>query len=245
MQNSFILCALLHLFLTSLMAAERAPVRISLGGARKVEAIILERPGIFEIKIRMIGVACFDAATNSHLNRQKARMYALQAVARHLRITGGMSVRGVTVKEARVEGKSYFLTVRVPKDGMRQVGQPSEAAGAVQGPSLSLDVSTYRSLLTAKDDYVSTVQELASSLADGIPTLIAGDDKDTFFRSIADYEESGVNFFSSLRTELLSDKRLLQIEKDELTAVVETEETKFLERLKQQVHLLEKTTQKE
>jgi hypothetical protein len=227
------------------MAAEPAPVRISLGGARKVEATILEGPDSFEIGVRMIGVTCFDAATNTHLNRQKARMYALQAVARHLRTKGALSVRGVTVDEARTEGKSYLLTVRVPKDGLRQVEQPMKTADAVQGPSLSLDVSTYRSLLTAKDDYVSTVQELASSLADGIPTLTDGDDKHTFFRSIADREEAGVNMFAMLRKEVASDGRLLQIEAEEVAAKIEKEERKFLERLKEQVRLFENATRKE
>ena len=242
---SRILVILISLFSTAMRADEPAPVRISLGGPRKVEAIIAAQDGGIEITVRMIGIGCFDSATNNRLNRERARVYAMHALARHL---GKQTfvVKGVTVGEAHTEGKTYSLIVIVPKDGLVPATQAIGKATPKEGNAAKIDLDKFRGLLTAKEDYIATLRQLSRSMVEDLPPTPADmKHENDFFRSVADLEESGVNSFSALRKEVRSDKRLLTIEADEVIVLLEKEEANFIERLKKHVDRFHATAKKE
>lgn len=246
MQRLLIAATLFPLFVTSMKAAEAASVRLSLGGPRKVEATIRERDGAFDINVRMIGVGCFDSATNNRLNREKARLYAMHALARHLGIKHPMVVKGVTMGEARTEGKTYSLTVNVPKEGLVQANPAQVEATPNEGKAAKIDLGKFQGLLTAKDDYIATLHLLSASMLEELPpTPTKTNREDEFYKSVADLEESGAKSFVSLRKEVEADKRLLQMEVDEVLALIEKEETTFIERLKREVDRFRATAKKE
>lgn len=217
-------------------ASDDATVRLSLGGPRKVEATIDERGQAFDVAIRMIGVTCFDTATNNRLSREKARAYALDALARHLGVTQSMTVKGVTVTEARTEGKVHFLKVNIPRDGITKAVTAQHEDTPRKRKSATPDVSTRHDLFTAKEDYIDTVKGLTCLLLADLPPLPTDAvHAEAFFTLAADLEESGLKSLSSLRQAIRSDKLLLTIEMKEVMAVIDEEEAAFIERLKQHV----------
>ena len=164
-----ILAILILSFLTTVRADEPAPVRLSLGGPRKVEATIAENGESVDITVRMIGVRCFDTATNKRLNREKGQLYAMHALARHLGIKHTMTVKGVTVGHSHTEGNTYFLTVKLPKGGIAVATTVQQETRPKQENEDTIDLDTFRGLLTVKDDYIATTQDLSSSLVADLP----------------------------------------------------------------------------
>ena len=73
----------------SLAACRPGSVRgeqvIRLGGVRNVTATVSESDRDYRIAVEMLPVRAFDQATNKALNLSKGRMYAVQALGKHLR----------------------------------------------------------------------------------------------------------------------------------------------------------------
>src|SRR5947209_1266583 len=64
--------------------AASEPSALELGGLRKVRTSIAVVADDYRIEVRMLPVTTFDKATNARLNRDKARTFALVALAKHL-----------------------------------------------------------------------------------------------------------------------------------------------------------------
>lgn len=243
---SRILVVLISLYSTTIRADEPASVQVPLGGPRKVVATIAEQDGNFDINVRMIGVGSFDKATNNRLNREKARTYAMHALARHLGIKKTFAVKGVTLGEAHNEGKTYSLMVTVPKNGLDTTSQTEGEATPKEDKTAKIDLGKFLGLLSVKEDYIATLQEFSKTIAEDLPPTPADLKRENdFLRSVADLEESGVKSLASLRKEVKADKRLLAVEVDEVVALIEKEETAFIERLKQQVDQFQANVQGE
>ena len=172
----------------------------------------------------------------------------MHALARHLGTKQTITVKGLTFGKTRTEGRTYFLTVSIPTDGIvvTDTAQPTQGRKAAEGEKI--DMGNFQGLLTAKDDHVATLRTLSSSLLEQLPPKPTDVSREgEFYKAIADLEERAANGFASLRKEVQADKRLLQMEVTEVVTSIEKEETAFIERLKQQVdeYRATKTTKKE
>jgi hypothetical protein len=228
------LLAFVCLALPPAILAEDARVKLALGGPRQVQAVVSTGPEEYAIEVKLLPVRCFDAATNARLNRDLGRRYALQALARHLsgKKAAAFTVSGGRVESAGGDGKSYTLTLRVPREGVRAVpaGRPRVATEVV-----AFDAD----LFTRKQDYLQTLDRLAAGLLADLEALqkqTTGPGKDEVFAlGIADLEERGVKYLEQLEAEVTGDRLLLFTEKDEITAGLASARTRYLERLTQAV----------
>jgi len=211
-----------------------------------VEATIEDKGQDVIIAIRMIGVSCFDAATNNELSREKAKAFALDALARHLGIKNALTVKGMTITEAHRQKNIYFLTVNIPKGGVTKAIPTHQDKKPTDKQTEKPDLGNMRGLFTVKEDYTDTVRSLSYVILADLPPKVADTKHDeVFFKSVADLEEIGEKGFSSLRKEIRTEKLLLQIEVEELLEVVDSEETGFLNRLKQHVDEFKASVKKE
>jgi len=218
------------------IADEPREVRLSLGGPRKVTATVREQQENLEITVRMVAVGCFDPATNNRLNRDKAKAYAMHALAAHLRMKQAFTVKELTFGESRTEGRIYSLVISIPKDGIIVAGDGPPTPPSKTEKAEEIDLGKFQGLFTAKDDYIGTLRLLSANNLERLPSKPGkASQQDGFFQSIADLEESGVRSFASLRKEVKADKRLLHMEVDEILALIDKDEAAFLKCLKQQV----------
>lgn len=136
---------------------------IDLGGPRQARAILTVAEGEYRVRVRLLPVRTFDDATNAELNREKGQALALQALARHLSDAKEvhLTVSGARVEAAKMEGRFYALTLRVPRKGVaiaRKESPPTAKASA------SVRVVFDSALFTRKRDYLQTIDLLAASL---------------------------------------------------------------------------------
>jgi hypothetical protein len=222
------------LVLLAVAAGEAATV--DLGGPRQARAVVTAGPEEYEVKVTLLPVRCFDKATNDRVSRDLARQYALQALARHLagRKAAELTVSGARVTAAGGEGKSYALTLTVPRAGVQVRGDPPAPprGGAV---AVAFDAE----LFTRKRDYLQTLDRLAAHLAADLEALqekTAGPGKDEAFAlGIAELEEQGLKNLERLAAEVGADRLLLFTEQEEITDGLTGAREKFLERLRQAV----------
>ena len=73
--------------------------------------------GAYRIAVEMLPVKAFDPATNKALNLSKGRMYAAQALGKHLKASS-LTIRGLEIRESGTGGKSFRLVAVVPRDGV-------------------------------------------------------------------------------------------------------------------------------
>lgn len=204
---------------------------LDLGGLQQAKAVLVVSESDYVMKVRMLPVRSFDAATNSRLNRDKARGLALLALARHL--SGKKSV-AFTVSGARIEtvgsdGGFYALTLRVQRSGVslvREAKEPSQPAKQEQERAVFDE-----ELFTRKREYLSTLENLATTLSADLQET-AKSTGDSFALAIAEIEERETKNLESLGRDIRCDKLLLSIEQQELNEAVAKQEKKMLRQLK-------------
>ena len=247
--------AMIVISATSIIMAAEGSSSIELGGPRQVSAVIATTDDSYEISVRMLPVKTFDPTTNSLLNRDKSRAYALQALARHLggRKTGEMrlSISGATTVKAEADGPKFLLVLRVPRsrvvvegidelkaDGKRSATTPTTIKTANSFVT-SRDAST---LLTCKRDYQTTVESLSSNLREELKSVVEkhSDDESAFDEAIASLEEALDVRWEKLLLEIEKDKLLLSHERKELMMEVQNNHEQFLGSLRQAVDLRDK-----
>ena len=108
-------------------SAAADPVAIDLGGIRQARATVTQEDGAWVLTLKMTPIGCFPTSMNDALNRDKARLFGLQALAKHLSgdFPNGITVRGVRVVSAELDGEMYDLTLQVPRDGIEAVPKPN------------------------------------------------------------------------------------------------------------------------
>ncbi len=238
-----------------LAAGPRADeVRFELGGLRQVTATLGGAEGEYRVTVRMLPVKSFDPATNGELNREKARAYALHALALHLggKTAGRLTVRGAEVIDVASDGKFYTLTLRVPKDGIQvEGGRPMPPAGQVGTDKKGAErLATTSALLTRKQDYLDTLQRLTDATTTRLQdadrrSRAAGDKGRSFWAVVADLEERSEANVKKLGKEIDGDLLLLVVEKTELLRAVERQQDETLHTLKEAVRKREREAQKE
>jgi hypothetical protein len=147
--------------------------KVSLGGPREVEAVIRATASEYVVRVTMRPVEVFGPETNARLNERKARLLALQALARHLsdEPTVTLSVRGATVEEARPDGKRYTLTLTVPRKGVTVVRGEEPAPDKEKRERVAFS-SAY---LRAREDHENTLQHLTEAFQKELADVAAVD----------------------------------------------------------------------
>jgi hypothetical protein len=193
----------------------------------------------------MLAVRCFDDATNAEVNRSLARQYALQALARHLSgkpsaeftVSGAREVRA----GAEADGKSFALTLRVPRDGVALVSAgrpPAPGEGAKAGAER---VVADDALSQRKGEYLQMIADWGAVSEAGLGDAVrkADDDPNGLAGAVAAFKKQVRANAAALAEEIKADPHLFSLgsdldptdrsDKDRLLAALEREQKRLLE----------------
>ena len=244
-----ILLILILLYFGNLSKAIGAPepVTVNLGGPHKVEAKIFTLDGDYRVDVRMLAVKAFDTTTNNRINRDKARLLALQALIRHVsgKNEAEATISGVRIIATGTDKQFFTLTLALPKDKFLLVQAPAAAgkppkenqpAGKTGAGAERLKWKS--ELFTKKDDFQRTIDLLKEQfVADiGIAEKAAKD----FEKRIAEIEERTAAAFKALRAEIAAENLLLTIEMEELATNAKNTESQVMAKLMQAVERKDK-----
>lgn len=222
------------------------PVVVRLNGVRQVEATIHDDGRAFEVTIRMLPVRVFDVATNARLNRDKAKAYALQALARHAspdRKPARMTLRGVEVIAVGQDGKFFNLTLRVPCEGLvffpaspvsKSMSTDEVEAVAVRGRDQPIEeVTPSSSLLSRRGDLLATVEQLTNIFDGGLRVLdsTSFDSEQAFDFALVDLEEETASRFDRHELDVTKDQLLLTEERAEILRATQASRKHCLKQL--------------
>jgi hypothetical protein len=207
----------------STAAASEAPKTFDLGGPRRVRAEVRADGDDYVVAVRMLSVHAFDATTNATLNEQKGRLFALQGLARYL--SSGrdtvITVRHVTVAQAKADGQHFRLTLRVPRRDVR-LEPGAEPPGSVDEHRIVFNSSLFR----AKQDHENTLAGLVA--AQDAKLLAIKKDPVRLAEALQDWKDEGLAHLDLLAREVERDPLLsdvsqfdLPTEREELVAAVE------------------------
>jgi len=233
---------------------------IRIGGVRNVVVAISTSGDDLRIVVDMLAVKVFDSATNKKLNLQKARAFAMHALAKHLALGSAarFTVRGLEVLDASTTNNSYRLTLLVPRNGIaskalyREAPEKENANEALSVPAAGKEVaakerpsipkdeqwmvaeeSSAAVLLTRTADYLDTLNRLRKGMLEELST--AQDklrEQDEFYSAIADIEERLDGVSESMFADIDADNLLLAFEQQELREAVEKQRAKLLQTLR-------------
>ncbi len=206
---------------------------INLGGLRKVHATI--KPGASHLvcEINFIPVSCFDLALNSKVNKQKARAYALCAIAK----ASGIRENEVSAANLRLlsspathENRYHatFQLDRVVKAQNKTTVKSSSSLPKANTKVLLGDENKETNLLSCRNDLQETLETVLESFEEQIRQLTANDKLDD---QVASIESGGIDVFNKLSNDIKNEKLLLQIEKQELLKIVKTHTDSFMTQL--------------
>lgn len=208
--------------------AEEKERVIDLGGPRQARAVINVTDGEYRVRVRLLPVRTFDEATNAELNREKARVLALQALARHLSDAREvhLTVKGARLATPGMDGRFYTLTLRIPRKGVvvaRGEKKSPPEAGADRPTQITFDSA----LFTRKRDYLQTIDLLAASLQSELQAVeqrASPKDKTEAFRAaMARIRARAAADFGKLRAEIKGDLLLSSVldEPGDLTRTID------------------------
>jgi hypothetical protein len=207
----------------STTAASEAAKTFDLGGPRRVRAEVRADGDDYVVAVRMLSVHAFDATTNATLNGQKGRLFALQGLARYLSAGRDtvITVRHVTVAQAKADGQQFRLTLRVPRRDVRfEAG--AEPPGTVDEHRIAFNSSLFR----AKQDHENTLAGLVA--AQDAKLLAIRKDPERFAEALQDWKDEGLRHLDLLAREVENDPLLLDVgqsdkptEREELVAAIE------------------------
>jgi hypothetical protein len=201
-------------------AASEAPKTFDLGGPRRVRAEVRVDGDDYVVAVRMLSVRAFDATTNAALNEQKGRLFALQGLARYLSSDRDtvITVRHVTVAQAKADGQRFRITLRVPRRDVR-LAAGAEPPGTADEHRIAFNSSLFR----AKQDHENTLAVLVA--AQDAKLLAIKEDPERFAEAVQDWKNQGLLQLKALRLEVENDHlRLFGTEQAELVSAVEQRE---------------------
>lgn len=256
------------------VCAPRAPAgeeTIRLGGLRNVTASVTESDDVYRIAVEMLPVKAFDPATNKALNASKAGGYAVRALAKHLKMDA-LIVRGLEVKEAAANGKTFRLVAVVPRSGVSaprgtsasaERRKPAETentarrgAAAASKPDaqasgrqpeirLAADATT-ADFLNRKADYMDTIARLREALTEEGDALARRSLKpDDFYDSIGGIEDRAEAACKTLARQIEDDNLLSELgEREELRPALKQARAEVLMSLKEAVARFDRRQEK-
>ena len=223
---------------------------LRLGGVRNVTATVSEADGNYRIAIEMLPVKAFDPATNKALNLSKGRMYAAQALGKHLK-AGNLTIRGLEIRESGTNDGSFRLVAVVPRNGVAVTvkGTPTaqvqhKGTDTPAGPSVMDSTSrqheirlvadaTTADFLNRKADYLDTIARLQEALSeDGDSPESQSLKPADFYDSIVSVEERAEAAVNAIAKQIDDDKLLVFLEQEELHQAMKKAHSEVLESLK-------------
>lgn len=219
---------LLVVSLPLVSADPKLPGTVTLGGPRKVEAKIDRSESVWTVRVRMLAVTAFDPPTNARLNRDKARLFALQALTHFLtgKDSGELAVSGVEIVETGTDGPVFMLALTVPRDQVVIGGDATKPP-----PKIGERIASHSALFTRKHDLERTALSVADCLL-GDLARVATEKGEAVERVIADIEERADAAFRVLDDEIAGEKLLLEIESKELREGVAKQKVRVFDALK-------------
>lgn len=223
-----LLCLITSLPLAGHAAEGPDPNRetIALGGPRGAKITIDRLADKFAVTVEMAPVSCFDAPTNSSVNRTKAESYALTGFcgsgfgkAKQLTHETLKSIQAdavfqrVTVESAGLEGGKYRLRLLIPEDGIQ--ARPPQ-------PVESRPFDRTSPLFTRYGDHEATISALGRTLVADMATLVDNQAarqtrSSDLISAVETLRPAGKERFATLRHVIQSDILLLDTtEKPEL-----------------------------
>ena len=229
---------------------------IEFGGPRKVTAQVIQNDRALDVTVEMIAVKSFDKATNKLLSQEKAIRYVQLAIGNYLGKEGGKSVRfglsGVEILSSKINENRFRLDVRIPNfdaerldelekgklhEGENVVADASEVNAVINSPGRLPKLRIF----AAKEDFCETSQFLLRALKSEIPPSLVDlndEEREDYFRSIADLEEKAEVDFDSLVRDVKQCKILLSIEIDALLKQIVADRNEFNKLLRKSVDSL-------
>jgi hypothetical protein len=214
----------------SVLAAEEKPGKIDLGGLRQVRATITLAEEEYVVRVRFLPIRCFDKVTNTTLNQENGRFYALQSLAKHLSDKDNveLTVSGARVEATAIDGKFQTLVLRVPRLGLEVAQVGGKGNTTLTKPERVVFSSTF---FTRKRDYLHTLDDLAKQIEIDLDALPK--EGGSFELAVAKVEDKALSNLDALEDEISRDKLLLTIEKDELLDAIRQREHTAVNRLKE------------
>ncbi len=225
---------------------------IRLGGLRNVTATVSEPDDSYRIAVEMLPVRAFDLATNKALNLSKGRMYAAQALGKHLKAES-LTIRGLEIRENGTSGTTFRMVAVVPRDGV-SVGagasdtrEPHKTIGDSSRPPavastsrqheirLAADATT-ADFLNRKSDYLDTIVRLQEAMSEeGESPERQSLKSENFYDSIGSVEERADAAFKVIAGQIDDDNLLLSVEREELRPLLKKSHVEVLKVLKSAV----------
>jgi hypothetical protein len=235
---------------------------IRLGGVRNVTATVSALDDTYRIAIEMLPVKAFDPATNKALNLSKGRMYAAQALGKHLK-AGNLAIRGLEVRESGTDGGTFRLVAVVPRDGVSVTAKgtptaqvqhvrtetptrpPAEASTSIRHEIHLATDATTADFLNRKADYFDTIARLQEALSEEADSLERQPLKpEDFYDSIGSVEERTEAAFKAITGQIGGDKLLVSVEQEELLPALKKAHAEALESLKTAVSRFDQRQEK-
>jgi hypothetical protein len=192
-----------------------------LGGLRQVKATVRVADKNYEVAVHMLAVRCFDDATNREVNRQMARTYALQGLARHLtnKRQVEMVVSGAQITRSGAQGKRFALQLSVPRDGVNLVKQGEALPSSKPASPRAERTVVTGSLFQRKGQYEQTIAQLEKVQVARLRDLVARArqddlDADALARQVARLRKGFEDNAGQLGKEIKADNELFSIGSD-------------------------------
>ncbi len=209
--------------------------KIEIGGPRKAVVVVSRNGASYEIESSLISVKCFDQGLNRRLSQEKARLNAINALARVLghKSSGAVVLRGAEVVEARDRDSRFLLRMRVPVDGIevKDAEKVTAETKPTEPPSIVWEFK-------AKEDYDETLRMIAEALQEEMPEPKGA--VEGFVLSIDSLEQQAERRFEVLAEEVAGDRWLLSSERDELYNAITQQHVRCTKALSKRLERFEK-----
>jgi hypothetical protein len=225
----------MSLLLGLLLVTLESPETVDLGGLRKAQAVVNLDGDQFEIKVQFLPVKCFDKTTNQEMNLGVGRGLALQALARHMagKRSVNLVVSGARTVESSLSGKTFMLTLRVPREGVKIVDAADTGGTSAAVPEGERAEASHAdtSKLTRRGEYEQTIAELGIVLGKELKQIQAeaGPDKPSSER-IDSFRKKLQTSFDQLAQVIKDDIELTSIGSD-LDSTSKSEKDQLLDAL--------------
>jgi hypothetical protein len=230
-----------------LILAAGAPPAADSGGLRQVRTAVETVGEDYRIQVRFLAVACFDRATNQEMNLELGRSFALEALARRLsrKERVELLVSGARTTDGKQDGKTFALTVQVPRAGVKVV-DPREASDRTKSEQADGEViqqaSADPSTGSRKGQYEKMILQLSQLLRKEWKRIgsEAGQDAPGVGK-VEVFRKKVASSFDQLAAEVRNDLELTNLgsdldpdskgEKDQLLATLKAEREALLRKL--------------
>jgi hypothetical protein len=211
---------------------------IRLGGPRDIVVEIQDVPNGFSVAVDMRAVSCFDAATNSRVNRSKAYLYGLAGLERSLAVEPGQlnvarHIASVQITASQLVAGRYRLEFFLPETSLSVHDRRPLSSEIISRPSDTTDKAPQdrSQLFTCVEDYAMTIKELnrvfnerIQNAANAVITTdiaeVMDEELNAARNALSQVKMEADTAFTSVAVEVAADLRVLSVEQAHLNDVL-------------------------